>query len=145
MKRNTIIEVIASLLVLLFIYAALSKLFDYKNFRTQLSRSPFLTNFSGMTAWMLPMGELLVVGALLFKPTRWIGLYASLFLMTMFSVYIYLMLNYSSYIPCSCGGILSKMGWKDHFLFNLLFVVLSIAGIWLESRRKTVQVDTSIN
>ncbi|MGB8194393.1 MAG: MauE/DoxX family redox-associated membrane protein, partial [Chitinophagaceae bacterium] len=89
MKRSTIVEIISSLLILLFMYAAVSKLLDYQTFKLQLNRSPFITQFAGVTAWALPAGEILVALALTFLPTRLVGLYASLFLMTMFTAYIY--------------------------------------------------------
>ncbi|PZR07651.1 MAG: hypothetical protein DI539_23405 [Flavobacterium psychrophilum] len=129
MKRTLVVEIISSLLILLFMYAAVSKLLDYETFKVQLSKSPFITQFAGVTAWSLPVGEILVGLALTFKKTRLVGLYASLFLMTMFTAYIWTMLHYSYYIPCSCGGILSKMDWNTHFWFNLGSVMLSIMGI----------------
>jgi hypothetical protein len=135
MKRNTVVEIISSLLVLLFVYAAVSKLLDYQTFKVQLSKSPFITQFAGVTAWALPLGELLVAAALTFRLTRLLGLYASLFLMTMFTAYIWAMLNYSYDVPCSCGGVLSKMGWKEHFWFNVGFTLLSFAGILIITAR----------
>jgi hypothetical protein len=138
MKRSTIVEIISNLLVLLFMYAAVSKLLDYQTFKVQLSKSPFITQFAGITAWALPIGEILVAVALTFKATRLVGLYASLFLMTMFTAYIYAMLNYSYYIPCSCGGVLSKMTWGQHLWFNLFFVAISIIGILFQARIKSI-------
>lgn len=88
-KRNIIIEIISFLLVLLFMYAAVSKLLDYQSFKVQLSKSPFITQFAGITSWALPIGEILVGLALTFKRTRLIGLYASLFLMTMFTAEVF--------------------------------------------------------
>ena len=89
-------EIISSLLILMFVYTALSKLLDYPLFRLQLGKSPFITAYAGLVAWSLPVSELLVAIALVFKPTRIAGLYASLFLMTMFTAYIYAMLEYSA-------------------------------------------------
>jgi hypothetical protein len=130
MKRKALAEIIVALLVLLFTYAAVTKLLDYSTFRLQLGRSPFITQFAGTVAWALPLGELLVALALVFKRTRLLGLYASLFLMTMFTAYIYAILNLSYYVPCSCGGVLSKMTWDQHLWFNIFFVGLSIGGIY---------------
>lgn len=128
-SRNAIVEIISSLLILLFMYAAVSKLLDYQTFKVQLSKSPFITQFAEVTAWALPVGEILVGLALTSKKTRLIGLYASLLLMTMFTTYIYAMINYSYYIPCSCGGILSKLGWEEHLWFNLGFTLICIVAI----------------
>ena len=131
MKRNAAIALIASFFVLLFAYAALSKLETYETFSFQLSQSPFITRFASVTAWALPLGELLTVVALLIPTTRLLGLYASLSLMTLFTAYIFVMIHYSYYTPCSCGGILSKMSWNTHFYFNIGCVLLALTGILL--------------
>jgi uncharacterized membrane protein YphA (DoxX/SURF4 family) len=131
--KASIVEIISSLLILLFVYAAVSKLLDYEVFKVQLSKSPFISKFSSIIAWSIPIFELVIAIALAFERFRLIGLYASLFIMTMFTAYIYAMLNYSYYIPCSCGGVLSKMSWNTHFWFNLFFVVASIGGISIQT------------
>jgi hypothetical protein len=128
-RRNLIIEVISSLLVLLFIYAAVSKLNEYDSFKFQLGRSPYTTNNAGLIAWTLPVGEILVALSLVYNNTRLIGLYASFFLMLLFTGYIYAILHYSNYVPCSCGGILSQMDWNEHFVFNIIFTVLALIGL----------------
>lgn len=139
MKRNFIIEIICGLLVLLFVYTGLSKMLDYDTFRLQLGKSPFITRFADPVAWTLPAGEILIALALVFKRTRLLGLYASLFLMTMFTAYIYAMLNYSYDLPCSCGGIISKMTWGQHMWFNTGFVALSVAAILLQEKQNMQQ------
>lgn len=142
--RRVSLEIISCLLILLFVYAALSKLLDYDTFRVQLGKSPFITDFAPIIAWALPVGEILVGLFLAFKRTRLLGLYISLFLMTMFTAYIYIMLHYSYYIPCSCGGILSKMGWDTHFWFNVGFTLLSATGIILLTK-KEITIDIKNN
>lgn len=131
-NEKKVIEIVSSLIILLFSYAAISKLFDYGEFKTQLSKSPFISSIAGFIAWSLPVGELLIVLCLLFNRTRLIGLYGSFFLMSVFTVYVYMMLHYSYYLPCSCGGILSKMDWHTHFWFNLFFLTLSGFGLFVK-------------
>lgn len=133
--RRIFIEIICFLLILLFVYAAVSKLTDYETFKVQLGKSPFITDYASILAWVLPVFEILVGLMLAFKKTRLLGLYASLFLMTMFTAYIYIMLRYSYYVPCSCGGVLSNMSWITHFWFNVLFVLLSLIGILLQLKQ----------
>jgi hypothetical protein len=122
-------EIISTLLVILFTYAAVSKLIQHDQFTLQLSRSPFITQYSKVISWLLPICEITISIMICIKKTKLIGLYASLFLMTLFTVYIYSMLRYSYYIPCSCGGVLSKMSWTVHFWFNVCFCIFSIVGI----------------
>jgi FtsH-binding integral membrane protein len=116
-------------------YAAASKLSDYQTFRLQLGKSPYITKMANIIVWAIPGVEILISLLLTFKKTRLTGLYGALFLMTIFTAYIFSMLQFSYYIPCSCGGILSQMDWQTHFWFNLGFVGISIVGIFLESKR----------
>lgn len=127
--RNIIVETICLLFILLFVYAGLSKLLDFENFRLQLGQSPIVSAFAGVIAWMIPALELLIALLLVLKGLRFTGLFCALSLMVMFTAYIFIILNYSSSVPCSCGGILEKMGWKEHLLFNVVFIVLAAAGI----------------
>lgn len=145
MKKNTIVEIISALLVFLFIYAALSKLLDFGKFNYQLHQSPFITNISWFVVWAIPAGEILIAVLLIIKRTRLAGLYLSFFLMLLFTGYIYIMLKYSSYLPCSCGGVLSSMSWKQHFVFNLAFTGLSLSGILTHINSNKKHIRDTVN
>lgn len=132
--KNTIVEVICSLLILLFIYSSLSKLSDYERFTVQLSKSPFITFISNFVAWSIPSIEILISLLLVIKRTRLIGLYASFFLMSLFTAYLITMLNFSYYIPCSCGGVLENLSWNQHVVFNSFFIIISAAGAILQHK-----------
>jgi len=134
---HTIVSAICFLYVLLFVYAAAAKLLDFENFRVQLAQSPLLSAFAAVVAWAVPISELLIVALLVIPKFRLAGLYLSFFLMVSFTAYIYIILNYSSFIPCSCGGILEKMTWQEHLIFNLIFVLLAAAAIVMESKKHT--------
>lgn len=132
LKRSTVIEIISSLLILLFIYAALSKVFDFELFKIQLSKSPFITSFSNLVAWSIPAIEIIISLLLVFKKTRLTGLFASFFLMSLFTAYLIIMLNLSYHIPCSCGGVLQRLSWNEHIVFNSVFVALAGIGVYLK-------------
>lgn len=118
------------LYILLFVYAATSKLMDFENFKIQIGQSPLISAFAGYIIWIIPIGELLIAAALIFPKTKVPALYAAYSLMVLFTAYIVIILNYSSSIPCSCGGILEKLGWKEHLWFNIGFVALAIVGLF---------------
>lgn len=124
-------DIAAYFFIFLFCYAAISKLTDFENFQVQIAQSPLLTAFAGFTSYVVIIVELIIVFLLLIPRLRLIGLYASLGLMTAFTIYIYLILNYSDFVPCSCGGILEKMGWTEHLLFNIACVLMAGVSIWL--------------
>ncbi|UJF28796.1 tellurium resistance protein TerC [Kaistella sp. 97-N-M2] len=114
---------------LLFVYAAFSKLLDFENFQTQMAQSPLLSAYAGWASIGILALELMTVLLLVWDKTRRVGLYASFGLMTAFTLYIYLILNYAENIPCSCGGIFEKMSWDQHLLFNITGVLLALLGI----------------
>ena len=124
------------LYVLLFVYTAINKLLDIEIFRVQLAQSPLLSAYAGLIAPAVISAELLIVLLLSFKASRLTGLYASFFLMVAFTVYIYLILNYSDFVPCSCGGIIEQLSWREHLVFNITFASLALLAIVLTEKEK---------
>lgn len=130
--QNLFLEFICLLYVLLFIYAATSKLLDFENFQVQLGQSPLLSAFAWWVARLIPVIEIGIVILLSIPKWRNLGLFASLILMTMFTTYIFIVLHFSSFVPCSCGGILEKMSWNTHLVFNIVFLLLAILALVLQ-------------
>lgn len=128
--QSVIVEIISLLYILLFVYAAVSKLLDFVNFQVQLGQSPLLSAFARCVAFGIPFLELSIVILLVIPKWRLTGFYAAFSLMVLFSAYIVVILNFSSFVPCSCGGILENMSWTQHLLFNIVFVVLALIGIY---------------
>jgi hypothetical protein len=127
------IECIAALLLVLFLYASLSKFLDFKTFIGEMNNQPMPNSWTPFLVWFIPCSEVAISLALLFEYTRLLGLYASLVLMTLFTLYsLVILLHFFSYIPCSCGGVIKKLTWGQHLVFNLFFVALSIFGITLQ-------------
>lgn len=129
--EELVIKVVSVLFILLFTYAAISKLLDFENFQIQLGQSPVVSVGALYFSFLIPIIELGIVALFLVPQYRQIALYGSLILMSWFSAYIYVVLRYSSYIPCSCGGILEKMSWETHLIFNLVFVGFTVVAIFL--------------
>jgi predicted transporter len=134
MKKNMVELTASYLFVLLFLYAAVSKLIDFQKFRVQLGQSPLLTAYAGWFAWIVPGLEIMISVMLLSNRLRLSGLYAAFSLMVMFTTYIIAILQFSDYIPCSCGGILSGMHWSAHLIFNSIFTLISATAILIYPR-----------
>lgn len=135
MRRKLAIEIISSLLLLLFAYTALSKLLDHTSFKEVLSRSPLIGDKAAVTSLALPITESLVSVLLFIPRTRLWGLYGSLALMTGFTLYLAYMLYYTPNLPCSCGGVLKQMTWNQHLVFNIFFLLLSLAGVVMQRKQ----------
>ena len=136
MKRKIVVELSAFLLMSLFLYASFSKWFMFSTFRNDIDNQPFP---NGLTPWIIygiPPLEVLITLALMFERTRTSGFYASLILMLAFSLYTAaVLLDFFAYVPCSCGGIIRDLSWKNHLILNLFFVAISLAGILLRRNR----------
>ena len=141
---EVIVMVISGLYALLFLYAAANKLLDFQKFKVELGQSPILTDYSSIIAWTIPAVEIVISICLIFGP-RLLALYASFSLMWMFTVYIIVILNFAERIPCSCGGILEKMGWKEHLAFNIFFVLLGLIAIILQTTLNNRQAGNSVS
>lgn len=135
--KEASIKTICLLYIFLFVYASMSKILEFDNFQVQLGQSPLLSAFAGSLSYLVLFCELTIVVLLSLKRFRFVGLYASFTLMVMFSSYIFIMLTYSPFVPCSCGGILEKMSWDEHLWFNIVFVLLALCAILLERQNKT--------
>jgi hypothetical protein len=142
-KKEILVQTISCLLVLLFVYAAGSKLMDYTKFRVELGKSPLLTSFAGIVARSIPVIELGIALLLSFSRTRLTGLYASFTLMVLFTLYIGYILRFSDYIPCSCGGVLQNMNWQTHFYFNIFFILMSSLGVLLHRPSRIIAFSVS--
>lgn len=144
MKQKVTIELIVFLLILLFVYAATSKLWEYNTFKIQLDNSSYLKSVAGIIAWVISTMELVIVIMLTVRSTRFYGLLSSLVLLIIFTGYIAGMLLSGSSLPCSCGGVISSLSWKEHLLLNLFFVMLVIAGLLLEKNRHNASLNKPV-
>ncbi len=145
MRRQLIIEIISSLLILLFVYAALSKLLDFNSFKYVLNRSPLIGGKAAVVALALPIIEGLVSVLLFFPRTRLWGLYGSSALMTIFALYLAYMISFTPNLPCSCGGVLKQMTWTQHLIFNVFFTLLAFTSIWLQRKQTFTKTEAENN
>jgi putative oxidoreductase len=117
-------------LILLFTYAAVSKLVSVSLFRAQLHLQPFSHGFADLLVFAIPAIELIAVALLLADRTRDLGLLISVVLLAAFTIYIaYILILYTGKLPCSCGGILSRMSWGAHLVFNCLFLAAGMTAL----------------
>jgi uncharacterized membrane protein len=130
--RTIYLELVRYLYIFLFVYTAVSKAIDFENFKLQISQSVVISPFTNWIVWFIPIIEIIIALALLTKKWRTFALYAAFLLMIIFSTYIYIILNYIPDIPCSCGGVLEKMSWNEHLIFNIAFVFLGLVALLLQ-------------
>ena len=135
-KKQVTLECISALLILLFLYASLSKFMDFKTFTGEMNNQPLPNSWTPFLIWFIPCTEIVLSIALIFERTRLLGFYGSLVLMGLFTVYTSIILmHFFAYVPCSCGGIIKRLTWRQHLVFNLFFVALAISGVIIQRRK----------
>lgn len=112
--------------ILLFSYAAFSKLITFRMFTEQLAQMPIIAEYSGQVAWLVPCVELFVCGLLISPFSRVFGVLVFTLLMLAFTFYVALMLAFNPHLPCICGGLISGLGWVQHLVFNMSFLLWGI-------------------
>lgn len=147
--KKVLAEICCFLLVVLFLYASISKWMDFPKFKDQMHNQPFPLWLSDFFIWSVPFVEALIA-AVIVSPFiadgkhRDIALRAALALMSLFTIYTALVLFHAfKRVPCSCGGVIDKLTWKQHLIFNLFFV--SVAALALRLRRKPKEQTKGAN
>lgn len=125
--RKILSEIFVYLIALLWLYTSVYKFLQIDNSITQLADSPLIAPFAPWFGYGLPTIEFALFALLIFNKTSKYALIGSTILLILFTTYIIIILNYyRADTPCTCGGIISKLGWKNHIFFNLTFLLMGI-------------------
>lgn len=124
-------SVVSLILILLFAYAGATKLLEGKMFYNNIRNSPIIggETIAAITAIVIPISEIAIAFLIAWRRTRLLGLYAALVLILMFAGYTVVLLFFAPSLPCSCGGIISLLSWKQHLILVLVFLFLIILSI----------------
>lgn len=133
-KSGWIAEAVTAVLICIFVYAALSKLLEYRLFVLQLHQHPYLRNIAATVAWLLPLAELIVAAIMTVPATKRAGLWLAAIMLTGFTVYLGVMLLSGKHLPCACGGIISDLNWSQHMIFNGILISMAIAAIAIKGK-----------
>jgi thiol-disulfide isomerase/thioredoxin/uncharacterized membrane protein YphA (DoxX/SURF4 family) len=141
MKKILLADIITFFFVLLFVYTGAAKLADIHLMKEQLLSAPLVGTpwMANIVTWALPIGELLLALALVIPRFQLKALYVTLGLMTVFTIYVVVILFMDNHISCSCGGIIEQLSPKQHVLFNGACVILSGLAIVIRRRQNPDQ------
>ncbi|MFV0189037.1 hypothetical protein OBK29_03760 [Empedobacter falsenii] len=70
-----------------------------------MGQSPLLASYAIPISYGIIAIELVTAIFLMFERFRAFALQISLFLMVMFTTYIIIILHFTAFTPCSCGGV----------------------------------------
>jgi len=132
MKKEIAIQILSTFIAMLFCYAMVSKIADYRENLSEMRNQVFPIAVADILTWFIPLVELGIVCCLIYKPFRHMGLWLSFGLLSLFSIYILLGVNEMfNRVPCNCAGILWKNStYWDQFWFNMVFMALAVIALW---------------
>ncbi len=133
--KNKILLILRLSLILLFSYTTFHKLIDLHLFRQTLMKSTLIEEYQiNFLLYFIPVIEIVTIFFLI--SDKYItGFYMSLLLMLTFTMYLIALNNFSFYKGCSCGGIFNEMSYFEHIVVNLLFIVISLVSILMNTEK----------
>lgn len=130
-QKSTISFIISLLFVFLFSYTGIDKLSHLDKFSRGISKIPYVGGMHVWIAWGVPLLELLISALLILPGSNQLGLKLATGLMAIFTAYLALMLAFAEKRMCHCGGIIESMGWVEHLIFNIVFILLGGYALYL--------------
>lgn len=141
--RDRIVPFIASLYVFLYLYTGLSKALDVPKFVSSMKHSPALYPYAETLGILIPAVEIFIAILIIVPFTRYMGLISATSLMALFTGYVAYILFSGSTLPCTCGGIIEQLGWRDHLIVNSSFLVLGIIAVLLSKHKDFIEINRS--
>lgn len=132
MNLHPLIILITGVLILLWAYASFSKLFGLHKFKQAMMTQVFPRWVGKILLYAIPLIEIGLVVLLIIPETRLFGMYSSLFLMILFTLYVggAVFQVYDRH-PCACGGLFRRLGWYKHFKVNIMLTLIALIGVVL--------------
>ena len=134
-KQEKALNLVGYFFSLLFIYAGLRKIIDYKMFINEIEVFPLLAKTSifpvihkigGKTLWLIIILESSASALLMNK--KWIlkGLYLTFGIITIITCYLFGILQFSKQIPIFFGSIFPHVSLYGHILVSISLLFLSL-------------------
>jgi len=134
-NKNSLTSLIAGLLIFIFVYTALNKLMQPVDLIIVLTKSGISVSNATFISILIPAVETIVALLLLSERVRLYGFAASFALMAAFTCYILYMMLSMPALPCPCGGVISRMSWTEHLVFNSAIMLFATTAFTLEKKR----------
>ncbi len=119
-------DLINAILIFIYLYSFIDKLKNFQEFVSNLSKSPYLNTINSLfLAVVVLFFEIFIPILLLFDKSKELGYLLSFLMIFSFTGYIVIMMVYSPYLPCSCGGFIESLSWEGHLFLNLFILFIS--------------------
>lgn len=137
MKTTNYILIITIILLMLFFFTGMEKIWYHPFFHIMLRKQPLPGWIKDILDWGLPFGELALTALLTISRTRLYGLWASAVAMLLFAGYAaYAASAPGGKVVCACGKLFSGLSWAAHFWVNMMLAAIAFTAILLYHRNK---------
>jgi putative oxidoreductase len=137
-KAERFLKISASIIALLWFYAAVSKLMNFEHFKEAIQKQPLWPAMKAVVTYGLLPFEILLGIMLITEKRVMRGLYLSAASFLLFFGYTALILSkVFGGVPCACGGLIERMGWTFHLWFNLGFFALTLITIIIHKKERS--------
>jgi hypothetical protein len=138
-KHSYALTFLQSLVFFLFLYSGITKTIGFGLFVNTLDKSLFFNDFNTRFIGIFVIAAEFAIPVLLFfESTALYGYLLSFLLLLLFTAYILLMFLLSPFLPCSCGGLIESLSWRQHIFFNVAFMAISLLLFFNKNKKETV-------
>ncbi len=114
------------ILAFVFGYTGIIKLMDFQDWVEKYNKLDLVTDFHlEWGTYLIPFIEISTSLMFLFDKLKKIAYWNSFILMLIFTIYIYCKIYIWEESLCPCGGIFSQLTLDNHFIVNLILLLLS--------------------
>lgn len=134
MLRTIGISLVCYLLIFVLSYTTASKLINFSHYSRSMLSQPFAQWISYLLIYLLPIVEVWIIVLLLRQRWQKWGLLFSAILMSAFTFYVvYIYASGLDKSVCPCGGLFSRINWKQHLIVNSLLTAISFLAYFTYS------------
>jgi hypothetical protein len=123
-KRSSIVEIIASVILIFFVHTFISSYIQLQSLKNMLA---FYTLNTALVAWTMIISELIIIALIFLPRTRLVGFITAILSMIFAGIMI---LRFPHY-PHDFGGIFNSIPHTQQWLLITVTAVLSLAGLIL--------------
>lgn len=138
MKKNTIVEVIAALLLVFYVHSVISIYVQLQSLKNMLA---FYTPHTSLFAWGFVIVELLIVIAIFLPKTRAVGFLLS----AAFAITLITTTRLTPGYPHDFGGVINVLSTNLKLVLLIVITILSLLGFGIKLRRQKVKQQISGN
>lgn len=135
-------DFIALIFIILFASVGGSKFFNLEKFKETFEFMPFMRPFAWILTIFIPLIEIFTAALFFWEKYRKTAIIISIILMSAFTLFTMFITKYAGTSPCTCGGIIQFLSWKNHLRANIALLSLGVIGLLFPLKEQPNKIIT---